>query len=155
MQSLNNIFVAVGEPVRCYVKTVDYPITGWRIDPDTGKQVEFILSNPGAEFDYDSDVLELYSEKDVRFLQQRNRYLFEKGLLKEFQGEPEPVDMTNSLTDTEVAEIATIRLPNVMKPRLASITSDVSIRRILAHAKEIGRPAKVIELIETRLKELT
>lgn len=155
MQSENNQFISVGDPIKRYVKTVDYQITGWRLDPDTGKQVPFILATPTEEFDYDTAVLEFYSEKDHKFFLQKNKYLFERGLIKEFAGTPAEVDLTNTLSDDEILELATTRLPNQLKSKLDTITSDVTMKRVLAQAKEIGRPIKVLEIIEARLKELS
>ncbi len=154
MQSMNNIFVAQGEPYKRVVKTVDHPITGWRIDPDSGKQVEFILSTPTPEFDYESDVLEFYSEKDWKFFQQRNRYLITKGLVKEFEGVPEAIDTTNLLTDDDIFKIATMTQAMSLNKRLRELTSPLTVKRILAVAEEVGRPAKTIALIKARAEEL-
>lgn len=154
MQSMNNIFVAQGEPYKRVIKTVDHPITGWRIDPDTGKQVEFILSTPSPDFDYDTDVLEFYTEKDWKFFQQRNKYLIVQGLVKEFQGEPEVVDTTNLLTDDDIYKIATTSQVMTLNKRLQELTSALTVRRVLAVAEEVGRPAKTLALIKTRAEEL-
>lgn len=154
MRTANNIYVGASDPYKRFVKTVIHPITGWRIDPENNRQVEFILVSMHTEFDYDSEVLEIYTEKEYKFLQQKNRYLFESGLLKEFTGEADDVDMTNVLTDDEIFTLAGVRLPNDLKGRLRAITSVVTIKRVLSSAKEIGRPAKVIGIIEERLQQL-
>lgn len=152
---MNNAFVAAGDPIARYVKTVDHPITGWRLSPEDNKQVEFILSTPTTEFDYDTAVLEFYNERDLRFFLQRNKYLIENGLVKIFTGEAEPVDTTNLLTDDQVQEIATTRTPAAMIKRLSELTSDLTVKRVLAVAKEIGRPAKMLTIIEERLQQLS
>lgn len=151
---MNNIFVAQGEPIKRFVKTVEHPITGWRLDPDTGKQVEFILSTPTADFDYDTAVLEFYSDKDFGFFKQRNRYLIQAGLVKEYVGEAEPVDTTNLLSDEEIYKIATISQPFTLTKRLNELTSPHTVKRILAVAEEVGRPAKTIAMIKARAEEL-
>lgn len=155
MGSLNNIFILaeIEEPFKKYTKTVDYVVTGWRLDTD-GRQVEFILESPTETFDYEQEVLEIYSEREDKFFRQRNRRLFEKGLIKEFTGEPETVDETNFLTDAEVNEIATIRSSEELKNELNALTSRATVLRIQKAAKEIGRPARIMKVIDTRLSEL-
>lgn len=152
--SMNNQFVAVGEPIARYVKTVDHAITGWRLDPESKKQVEFILTTPTPEFDYDTAVLEFYTDKDLAFFKQKNRYLIEQGLVKEYTGEAEPVDTTNLLTDAEIQEIAATRTPTQMAKRLNELTSALTVKRVLAVAEEVGRPAKTLDQIRARVKEL-
>lgn len=155
MNTLNHQFLTAGEPHRRFTKTVEHPITGWRLDPDSGRQIEFILTSPTQEFAYDREVLEVYSEREYKFLVQRNRYLFERGLLKEYTGEAEEVDMSNTLTDDEVFALASTRLTSDLHAKLRDITSAVTVRRVLLTAKEIGRPAKVVAAIEQRLGELS
>lgn len=155
MRTLNNMYVSDKEPYKRFVKTVVHPITGWRVDPESNRQVEFVLASLRPEFDYDSEVLEIYSEREYKFLQQKNRYLFEAGLLKEYDGMPDDIDMTNVLTDDEIFTLSSVRLPNDLKGRLLPITSNITLKRVLASAKEIGRPAKVISIIEERLQQLS
>lgn len=155
MKTLNNIFMTAGDPYKRYITAVVYPITGWRIDPDTNRAVEFTLTSPGKEMSYEDEVLELYSDREVKFFLQKNKYLLESGLVKEFSGEPDEVDLTNALNDDEVFAAANIRLQNDLKARLAELTSIVTVKRILLQAKEIGRPIKILEIIENRLKELS
>ncbi len=155
MQTTNTIFVSASEPYKRFVKTVVYPVTGWRINPDTNLQVEFIMVSPRPEFDYETEVLEIYSEREYKFLLQKNRYLFESGLLKEYTGEADDVDLSNTLTDDEIFALSSVRLPNDLKGQLKTITSAVTIKRVLFSAKEIGRPAKVISVIDERLQQLS
>lgn len=44
--SKNNIYITDKEPVKKYMKplAIAYTITGWRLDPETGKRVDFLLS---------------------------------------------------------------------------------------------------------------
>lgn len=155
MQAANNIFLTAGDPVKKYATTVAHPITGWRLDPDTGRQIEFVLTSPSKdEFSYEHEVIELYGDKEVKFFIQRNKYLIESGLVKEFTGTTDEVDTTNLLSDEEVMQIATIRQQPELKERLAGMTSKITVQRVLNIAKEIGRPAKIIALIESRLAEL-
>ena len=164
--STNNIYYNVDTvPVMRYRKTVAHSLSGWRIDPITGKQVDFILTSaplprdykyedlPKMTFKYEYDVVELYSDKEVNLFRRLNRTLFENGLLQEYEGEPEATDFSNMMSDADVIKIAVLP-PIKLQKRLTEITSDVTLHRILAMAQEIGRPAKVITTIEQRQKEL-
>lgn len=167
MSSTRNIYLSDTPPVMRYMRPmkVAHTITGWRIDPNTGRQIEFILeSSPvGPDtsyedltkrtFNYDTDVVELYSDKEVRFFSQRNRYLFENGLLQEFDGEPEEVDMSNMMSDIEITKIAVLPFSKLVL-RLEEITSAVTMRRIFDIAEEIGRPAKILNQMKAKLAEL-
>lgn len=154
MNTINNQYLTAGEPHRRFVKTVDHALTGWRLNPDTGQQIEFVLVSKSKEFDYDTEVLEVYSEREYKFLIQRNRYLFENGYLKDYNGEAEVVDMSNVLTDDEIFSLASTRLPTELKVKLSDITSPVTVKRVLLAAREMGRPAKVVAAIEQRATEL-
>jgi len=165
--SKNNIFITDKEPVKRYMKAmpITYTITGWRLDPETGKKIDFLLSCPGLPltakyedltkrtFSYDDDVVELYSDKEVRMFVQMNKYLFQKGLIQEFEGEPDEVDTSNVLSDKEVMAIA-LMTPAKLTARLEEIDSEITVKRILATAEEIGRPAKVLALLRGKLSTL-
>lgn len=154
MQSENNIFISAGDPIARFVKTVDHVITGWRLDPDN-KEVAFILSTPTDVFDYDTAVLEFYSERDLKTFKLRNKYLIEQGLIKEFKGINEEPDATNLLTDAEIDGIAATRTPQMMAQKLAELTSILTVQRVLKAAEELGRPTKTLQTIRDRIQELT
>lgn len=166
MASVNNIYyTADGPPVMRYQKTVTHSLSGWRIDPQTGKQVDFILESAPLStgykyedlgkqlFNYEHDVVELYSEKEVQFFRKRNKPLFEKGLLQEYDGEPEAPDFANMMSDVEVTKIACLPAAK-LTAKLTEITSEITVHRILTTAEEIGRPAKIINQIRERLTTL-
>ena len=155
MPSINNIFLmSVEEPVRRYQKTIRSQVGGLRMDTE-GKVVAFILkSSPTGSFDYEYDVLEVYSDREDRYIRQANRKLFESGMLKEYVGEMPALDTTNMLSDSEIRDIAgTTNVPSLNK-KLQEITSAFTIQRVLDMAKEIGRPAKTLDLITNRLNEV-
>jgi len=138
-----------------YRKTTEHAISGWRIDPTNKKEVEFYLVNPKDTFSYDDDVLEIYSDKEDKFLIQRNRYLFEQGMLVEFRGNSMEVDMSNVLTDEDVESIATIKTSGDMYTRLQELNSKIAVERVFKTAQYIGRPAAILKVIKQRLEELT
>lgn len=150
-----------------YVKTVPFMISGTRINPNgitPNERVDFLLKTEEPQFDFDKkkingfnysdDVLELYSDLEVRLFERLNKETIEAGYLKEFIGDTDSVDTSNLLKDEEIDELVKIKLPNVLKGKLKHITSAVTIERCLDRAKELDRSYKIIATIEDRLAEL-
>ena len=165
--SINHQYIQYTDQVKKrYVKTVPYMVSGLRLDPsDTSHRIDFLLSTPESRFDfdkkelkgdfvYDDDVLELYSDVEVRLFERLNKPLIENGLLKEYIGSPEGVSTDNFLSDEDVEEIVRIKLPNTLRKRISSITSSISINRCLIRAKELGRSYSIIKILQERLAEL-
>lgn len=152
--SVNNIFLMATEPpVKKYQKAIVSQVGGTRLDSDN-KQVYFILKSGPDGFDYEYEVLEVYSDREDKFIRQANRKLFELGMLKEYIGDIREIDTTNLLTDDQIRDIAgTTNVPSLLK-KLQELTSTFTVQRVLDTAKEIGRPAKTLDLIANRLKEL-
>lgn len=153
--SKNNIYLMHSD--NCFIKykkSVKHAISGWRIDPQTNKEVEFFIVNPMDSFSYDDDVLEVYSERENKFIIQRNKYLFEQGMLIEYKGLMSDVDLTNTLTEDEVEAVSTIKNINDLRQRLLDFDSKVTVGRILEKAEFVGRPATFIKAIKQRLEEI-
>jgi len=154
MASVNNIYLVLTDPpTHRYVKSIPSKIAGVRLDADGKNQVGFVLqSQTSGEFSYDDEVLEIYSDREDRFLRQVNKGLFKQGLLQPFKGELPDVDMSNVLSDEAIVEIASIRnLPQLQK-RLQEITSPFTVKRVYDTAVQIGRPQKTIAAINERLE---
>ena len=156
MASINNILLtADNEPIKKYAKTIPSKLSGNRLDPMTGHVMPFVLeSNKDGRFDYEADVIEIYSAKEDKFFIQANRNFIKEGLLKLFDGSPTQVPQENILSDEDVESIATIRTIPALIKRLSEITSTVAVNRVLETAKAVGRPATIISTIENRIKEL-
>lgn len=156
MATMNNIYVTAGEPIARFVRIPQHGITGWRLNPDNqDRKVEFELTPINAEFDYERDVIEIYSEKELKFFRQANRYLFQQGFLSPYEGQSEEVDTTNMLTDAQVLELATEQSIKRIESKLQTLTSRISVDRVYKMAQEIGRPAKTLSVIKARLDQLT
>lgn len=156
MASVNNIFlVNIEPPVKRYVKTLPSKVGGWRLDAAGKNQIGFILESSPDGFSYDAEVLEIYSEKEDRYLRQTNRVLFTEGFIKEYSGDMPNVDTTNMVSDEDVQMIASTRLPAHMRSKLREYTSVVTLQRIRQAADEMGRARSVMNIIDERLKELT
>jgi hypothetical protein len=152
MASVNNIFlVNENPPVARYVKTIESKVGGIRFDSRGQTEVGFVLESDPTHFDYDSEVLEIYTERENRALKQLNRKLFSEGYLKEYKLESPEVDTRNMLSDEAIIEIASMRNIKSLEARIAELTSPFTIQRILTAATDIGRPAKTVALIQARL----
>jgi hypothetical protein len=153
--SVNNIYLVVPtEPYKKYVKTVPSSIAGKRFNDRADAEVGFLLRSVPGVFSYDDEVLEVYSDREDRFLKQANKSLFESGMLKEYTGNRSAMDTRNIMSDEDVLEIASLRNVMQLSKKLEDIDSKITAQRILDTAKEIGRPAKTLELIEKKVKDL-
>lgn len=152
----NNIFLTAENPVAKYMKTVRSKIAGFRLHPENQQQVGFVLESDEDPdtFDYDREVLELYSDKEVRFFKQANKKLIEAGLLKPFTGDAEDVRLNNLVSDDELEEVVSTSNQAELKARLTKYTSLVVVERALTLAKEMGRPRRILTVIEQRKAEL-
>lgn len=157
MASTNNYFLSAGDPVKKYVKTIKSKVSGSRLEPGSTniRPIFFVLeTHDSGEFVYEDEVLELYSDRETKHFLQSNRSLIRQGLLQEYNGEAEPVDTSNMLTNDMVQEIASTRNANELTTRLNTYTSGVSVSRILEAATTIGRPKKILDIINARLTAL-
>jgi hypothetical protein len=152
MASVNNIFLVNSDPpVKRYVKTVPSKVGGIRFDANGKLEVGFVLESDEDGFNYEAEVLEIYTTREDRALRQLNRSLFTQGYLKEYNAEAPEVDTRNMLTDEEIVEIASMRNIQSLIARISELSSPFTLQRILTAANDIGRPAKTVGAIEQRL----
>ena len=152
MASVNNIFlVNIDPPVKRYVKTVPSKVGGIRFDANGKTQIGFILESAAGGFSYDSEVLEIYTDREDRAVRQMNKNLFTQGFLKQYNAEAPELDTRNMLSDEDIVEIASLRNIKALEARISDLTSPFTVQRILTAANDIGRPAKTISIIEQRL----
>lgn len=157
MKSNNNVVFTADEVVARYAKTVNWSISGRRLDPhDHKREIIFILGQRvNNEFAYDTDVIELYSPLEVRFFVQSNKYLFEQGLIAEYENERSQVDFTNVLTDEDVYRIAASKTFTDFLLAVGDIDSPITLNRIIAAAEELNRPKKLIAQIRLHVDSVT
>jgi hypothetical protein len=141
----------VAEPVAKYVKTIPVQLTGFRFDPKGENRAEFCLTGNDPVEDYDSSVLEIYSEREDQFLRRANRVLFAEGLLKPYEGKPAEVNTANFLSDLEIERIASIRRINDLEAAIAPITSSATLGRIMLLAEERGMAKRMRDVIEAKM----
>ncbi len=158
MASVNNMFLIAGEPVKRYVKTLPSKISGSRLEPgsDAVHPIYFVLESlRDAPFSYEAEVLELYTDKEVKYFMQANKSLVAAGFIKEYNGTISEPDVTNFLSDEDVQIIAAIKTVPALTNRLDELTSRVAVHRVLDAANDIGRPKRFIDAIELRLMEFS
>lgn len=154
MTAVNNIFLVAGDPLKRYIKTVDFRLAGKRLHPTSNQPVDFIIAgDPAHGIVYDEMVIELYSDKEIAYFMQVNRYLIRAGYIKEYDAAPEAVDVSNLLTDEDVEAIATIRNIPALEARLDELSSVVTLQRVLNAAAHVGRPQKVLNVIQSKIDQ--
>lgn len=142
-----------------YVKTKPHMVAGVRIDPNDNKsRIEFLIRTPEKDFDFDKkqqkyfsyedEVVELYSDAEVKIFSRANKVLIEAGILIPFEGKEQEVRLENSQTDEQLKQLLKEPLD------LSSITSKVTLERLLSLAEEMNIPVKVVRQIETKIKSL-
>lgn len=106
-------------------------------------------------FNYDTDVIEIYSEQEDRVFLALNRYLFQNGLIAPYDGTRDSVDMSNALSDAEISDIAGSKNLLNFKKRIKAIDSVTTLQRIKDTTERADRPISFIRAIEERIKELS
>lgn len=111
-------------------------VAGTRLSPDNpALRVSFIsqsqkeLVDGSVAFDYENDVIELYSEKEMKLFRIMNKNAIEKGLLIPFAGTADDLNTANALTDKEIDAMITLHHAK-FKKELSVITSEHTLKRI-------------------------
>lgn len=162
--SVNHQWVEFSEQVYTrYKKTSVNAIQGKRQDPLTKARIDFILASDWRNFNmetekltfnYDTDVIEVYSAEEDRVFRALNSYLFQNGFLAPYDGTREAVNTNNAISDVDVSDIAASKNLLQFKKRIRQIDSRVTLDRILDTVKRADRPYSFVTAIEERLKEL-
>lgn len=157
MKSMNHQFLEFSDQVvKRYTKARLQPITGWRLNPrnstNPNERIGFLLATPEenveitpydntgnaeptqvrqVKFTYDDEVLELYTELEVRSFERMNRLLLENGLLVEYSEDSPAVNKVNTLSDAELRRIAKTKSFPAFKLRVYEITSVFTLESLL------------------------
>ncbi len=172
--SVNHQFIAFDDKiVKRYAKTTNHILSGYRLDPYRPEnRIDWLLSSPNKNFQvvwedgvppqiirtafsYDEEVIELYSDVEVRLFERLNRRSIENGALKVYTDESPSVDLSNALTDDEVEKIATIKQVPALRKKVAGISSPLTLKRILEAVERHDRPMSVARAIQDRINELS
>lgn len=158
MKSSNHQFLEFSDRVlKRYVKARLEPLTGWRLNPrnavNPNERLEFLLATPEDNIDitpydatgnaeptklkqvkltYEDEVLELYTDLEVRSFERMNRLLIENGLLIEYNEKEPEINKTNTLSDKELQRIARMKTLSAFSARVAELTSITTLESLLA-----------------------
>lgn len=146
-----------------YRKTSVGAVSGIRLHPRTQERIPFILMsndnrfNPEGnklDFDYETDVVETYSQLEDKTFRAWNSYLFKTGLLVPYSGEKEAVDTSAAMSDEDVAALAATKNLLQFKSKLNKINSPITLQRILEEARLQDKKHSFIQAVESRLAEV-
>lgn len=162
----NNIYPAMQDQVyKRYAKVPINVIGGLRVDPsDMRVQVGWILKTDEDNFDfetkkrkvfeYDDEVVEIYSESEDKLFRKLNSGLFSAGLLKEYNEENELIDSPNFVNDAEILRVIEIRSVAEFEAALKKFDAVATLERIKQQLVDQGKSVKKVQLVEARLKEV-
>lgn len=163
--SKENIYPELTDKVvRRYAKVPVHMVSGSRIDPyDARRQIPWILATKPENFDvkskeltfdYEDEVIELYSDYEADAFVRLNKKLITQGLLKVYEGVNNLVNEVNTMSDSQVNEIINIRANADFQVELDKITSALTLVRMKHLATEAGKSIKRIQMIESRIEVL-
>jgi len=159
--------------VKRYAKTTVGMLTGYRIDPKRPEnRVAWMLSSPRAsfhhewrdgekpvlvraDFKYEDEIIELYSEDEIRLFERWNRRNIEEGLLKVYDAAAPDVSTINLVSDEELDKVAQYKQNARIVEKVNEYTSVHTLRRLLSAVEKHDRSYSIIKLINERINELS
>jgi len=181
MKSVNHQFLEFNDQViKRYTKARLQPLTGWRLNPrnavNPNERLEFLLTTPEenveytpydtvepgeptkvkqVKFTYEDEVLELYTETEVRSFERMNRLLIENGLLVEYNDTASAVNTANTLSDVELRKIAKLKLLSAFKARINDLTSIYTLESLMNIMESIDTVTVAqMKVVKERINEL-
>jgi hypothetical protein len=143
-----------GEPEKVYRKAIVGKVIAQVIDPFSGSRTEVLITGVPGKVDNSELEISLWTPMEVKFFERFNKGLIENGSLVVASEKSElRVNYSNALSDEELAEVVTSKFFSMQKT-LSEITSETTMQRLLAKAKELNRPSKTVQEIELRLEEI-
>lgn len=163
--SKQNIYHELADKVvRRYAKVPVHMVSGNRIDPyDHKNTVSWILAtdpdnydmvNKKLKFNYEDEVIELYSQYEADAFVRLNKRLIERGLLKVYTGSGESVDETNTMSDDQLVQILSIRSNDDFALEVTKLSSSFTLVRLKQLAVDLNKSVKRVQLLEDRIKQL-
>lgn len=180
MESINHQYMQFGnQVVKRYVRTTTYPIGGKRYNPfaDKPEVIDFLLATPADnftytpevdpngggvvktvvtqnKFDYDTEVVELYSDDEVKMFQRLNRALLEDGALIEYNDAAPIVELKNTLSTTDINKLVKLKTKTIFESKIAEITSVRTLKLIMAALEDTDAPMSYAKIVRERENEL-
>lgn len=164
MSSQNHQFAEFADSVYSrYKKTSAGAVSGIRSNPnEPNKRISWLLESNASkfnidtkriEFDYDTDVIELYSAQEDKVFKALNPYLFMMGLMAPHNIAREAI-ISNALDDEEILKIAALKNTLQFTKRIKSIDSTNTLRRIQDTVINKNRPYSFVKAVAERITEL-
>jgi hypothetical protein len=160
-KSIHNIYPEYSDNVvERWVKATIGAVAGKRIDPYTdNSRIDFLLMSREEDFDvatrkltfnYETEVIELYTAREATLFRSLNKPAIEAGLLKPYEQEAPKVNDTNVFTDTELQTI--LNMSNIVsyKKALRSITAVAVLERMEKLVTDDHRQWILKELIKRK-----
>jgi hypothetical protein len=147
-----------------YKKTSVYAIAGVRLDPhNESRRVSFLLQSRDDHYDiaakkltfnYDTDVIELYSDREVRLFESLNRKAIESGALVPYEDAAPEIDRTNVLRDSDIDRLLKTPQRGTYASRIQVLSSVTQLQHLLTLVPDTAQIWKKT-IIEARIKELS
>lgn len=141
MRSKHNVYPEFSDQVHSrWKKTTVHAIAGTRIDPyHTDRRISFLLMSDEKnfnhtsrvlQFEYETDIVETYSERETRLFTSLNKEMIQAGKLIPYDESAPIVNQSNALTDDDIIRILLLTNRLSFRKRLNEINSSVTLRRI-------------------------
>jgi len=178
MQSENHQFMEFADQVKArYIKNGIQALTGYRLNPrnavSPNERIHFLLTTPEenveitpydegeptkvrqVRFSYEDEVLELYTDIEVRSFERMNKLLIENGLLIPYDASAPDLNKSSVLNNTETAQLVKLKTTTLFKEKIDNIKSVYTLESIL-RALEEYEDAKYthIKYVKSKINEL-
>ena len=165
IKSKHNIYPEFEDQVvERWKKTSIHAVAGMRLNPyHSESRISFLLMSNEDDFNlttrvltfnYENEIIELYSEREVLLFKRLNKEIIERGLLVPYTQPAPIVDTTNALTDAEIETMLQSKNPVQLKAKIKNITAASALQRILARTTP-DHKQWVIQTLQDRIQELS
>lgn len=166
--------------IKRYVRTTVYPVSGRRLNPrnkvNPFEVIDFLLATPAdnfnfnvetdpngggvikttlaqTKFDYEHEVIELYTDEELKMFQRLNRDLLTDGDLIEFDEKAPEVDLVNTLSDADIKKLVRIKTKSVFEAKINELTSLRTLKLVMDALEETDAPMSYAKIIRERENE--
>ena len=178
MKSDHHQFLEFADQVKKrYIRRRIEPLTGYRLNPrnavNPNERIDFLLATPDEDvsitpweegkptevkqtkFNYENEVLELYTDTEVKAFERMNRLLFENGLLVEYEEQAPEIDKVNVLTNSEIHRLVKLRTTELFRQRIKELSSVFTLQELLK-AMEVYEDTKHshMKIVQERINDI-
>ena len=122
------------------------------IDPNGGAVTKTTVKQ--EKFDYEQEVIELYSEDELKLFQRLNRDLLVNGDLVEYNDKAPVIDLVNTLSDTDIKKLVRLKTKSIFEAKVKELTSLRTLKLVMAALEETDAPMSYAKIIKERENEL-